>query len=166
MPVSSSRPKTTTSLGRLVTELDLSGFAIFGPSMVMLLLALQWGGTKYEWSSATIIGFFCGSGVLFLIFLWWEKRQGDNAMIPLRMVKNRIFWTSCVNTLVLMGLIMVASFYVPIYFQSVKGDSPFTSGYHLLPAILSQLLFGVAAGIAGKSFFLSSLFGRAGMKLT
>jgi hypothetical protein len=52
-----------------------------------------------------------------------------------------------------MGTMLSGSYYLPIYFQAVKGDSPFTSGYHLLPGILTQLLIGVSAGIAGKTPF-------------
>ena len=39
-------------------KLDLLGFAIFAPAAIQFLLALQWGGTKYRWDSATTIGLF------------------------------------------------------------------------------------------------------------
>ncbi|KAK9242014.1 hypothetical protein V1506DRAFT_572943 [Lipomyces tetrasporus] len=56
---------------------------------------------------------------------------------------------------------MCASYYLPIYFQAVRGVSPLTSGVYLLPSILSQLLFAVGSGIlVGKlGYYLpASLF--------
>jgi hypothetical protein len=36
-------------------EFDLWGTAAFIPAIICLLLALQWGGTKYPWGSGRII---------------------------------------------------------------------------------------------------------------
>ncbi|KAJ5693234.1 hypothetical protein N7462_002657 [Penicillium macrosclerotiorum] len=41
----------------------------------------------------TVIGLFCGSGATFIVFLFWEHRQGDLAMIPLAMISRRIVWS-------------------------------------------------------------------------
>ncbi|KAL9065886.1 MAG: hypothetical protein Q9161_007939 [Pseudevernia consocians] len=46
----------------LHSDLDLVGFSIFAPALIMLLLALQWGGTTFAWNSSQIIGLFCGAG--------------------------------------------------------------------------------------------------------
>jgi MFS family permease len=39
-----------------ILHLDIAGFAAFIPTIVMLLLAFQWGGSEYSWSSPVIIG--------------------------------------------------------------------------------------------------------------
>ena len=52
------------------------GFAIFAPSLVILLLTLQWGGNTFRWDSSQIIGLFCGSGATFIIFLIWNWHKG------------------------------------------------------------------------------------------
>jgi hypothetical protein len=44
---------------------------------------------------------------------------------------------------------ITASNWVPTYFQAVKGDGPTMSGVHVLPNILSQLLFVVVSGALG-----------------
>ncbi|KAJ4264970.1 hypothetical protein NW762_005213 [Fusarium torreyae] len=130
----------------LTTKLDLTGFVIFCPTIIMLLLALQWGGNEYDWDSATVIGLFCGGGVLLLVFLAWEYRVGEGAMIPLPIVRKREVWTACLTQLFLFATVIMASFYLPIYFQSIKDATPFDSGVDLLPSILSLILAAVASG--------------------
>jgi hypothetical protein len=135
----------------LKTKLDFTGFILFCPSIMMLLLALQWGGLEYPWDSATVIGLFCGGGVLFIIFIYWEHRVGSEAMIPLPIVRTREVWASCLSQSFLFSTVMVASYYFPVYFQSAKDASPFTSGVNLLPSILSVIFAAVASGALGKS---------------
>ncbi|KAF4446348.1 putative aflatoxin efflux pump AFLT [Fusarium austroafricanum] len=135
-----------TAMQILRTKLDFTGFVLFCPSIVMLLLALQWGGIEYPWNSATVIGLFCGGGVLFLIFIYWEHRVGAEAMIPLPIVRTRQVWTSCLTQMFLFATVLVASYYWPVYFQSAKDASPFTSGVNLLPSILSVIFAAVLSG--------------------
>lgn len=144
--------KATTVARTVWGKLDLIGFALFAPAAIMFLLALQYGGNEFAWNSATVIGLFCGAGATFIVFLLWEYRTGDGAMIPFSIVAKRTVWSSCLVILFLMSMTFVASHYLPIYFQAVKGESPLVSGVDLLPSILSQLLFAVLSGALGKFF--------------
>lgn len=130
-------------------KLDLPGFALFAPSCIMLLLALQFGGDgSRSWNSATIIGLFVGAGVMAAIFILWEAKVGDKAMIPGKLFKHRILLASIGQTVGLGVCVFVGSLWVPTYFQSVKGAGPTQSGVNVLPQILTQLLFTVSSGIA------------------
>ncbi len=144
---SASRPPLKKILG----QLDLLGFVLFAPFAVMLLLALQWGGIKYAWSSATIIGLFCGSAGMLVVFGAWEYRVGDGAMIPFYMIRQRIIWSSCITMGCFFGSLLSITFYLPIYFQAVKGATPGMSGVYLLPSILSMMIMAVSSGILGKN---------------
>jgi hypothetical protein len=115
----------------------------------LFLLAIEWGGTTYKWSSAIVIGLFCGSAGALVAFLLWEYRQGDKAMIPLSMLSQRIVWSSCVTYFFLCSNMMVTSFYMAIYFQAVRGKSPTMSGVSILPSILSNMALAVGSGILG-----------------
>jgi hypothetical protein len=117
--------------------------------MTMFLLALDWGGTTYAWSSSIVIGLFCGAGVAFIIFAVWEYRLGDNAMIPLSILGQRIIWSSCAVMFFFFSSLMMLSFYLPIYFQTIRNASPTLSGVYILPGILSQLLFAIVSGALG-----------------
>lgn len=142
--------KEKLPLRKLLPKLDLEGFGIFLPSALMFFLALQFGGNQFAWSSATVIGLFVGAGITIIIFLLWEWRMGDRAMLPFSIMAKRIVWSSCVTRFFYMGDIMVVSYYLPIYFQTVKEASPIRSGYYTLPVILVQMIFAVGASGAGK----------------
>ncbi|KAL2812223.1 major facilitator superfamily domain-containing protein [Aspergillus granulosus] len=134
------------TLRQTLPDLDLAGFAIFAGAASQLLLALNWGGTSYRWDSSTIIGLFCGSGITFIVFLLWEAYIGDRAMIPFSLIGRRVIWSSCLNMGFLMACSMVTTYYLPIYFQAIRGASPTVSGVDLLPSIGGTIVFGVISG--------------------
>jgi hypothetical protein len=153
IPDITAKESFTLSLVRKVLpKLDLTGFSLFAPASVMVLLALQFGGgEQYPWSSPTVIGLFCGGGVIAIIFILWEAKVGEGAMIPGKMLRNRIVLASSGQSMCLIVAVLGGSSWLPMYFQAVKGEGPTMSGVDLLPGILSQLLLAVLSGVGGKS---------------
>lgn len=144
-------PFSLALVRRVIPQFDIIGFALFAPAAIQLLLALQFGsGETYAWNSSVIIGLFVGSGVAAILFLYWEWRVGDVAIIPFSMIKNRVVWASSLQFITLFSAIFVGTQYLPIYFQAVKGVGPVLSGVYLLPSILSQILFILVAGSLSK----------------
>jgi hypothetical protein len=150
IPDQAKKPPITAAMHTILHKLDLIGFVLFAPAAIQLLLALEYGGNEYAWGSATVIGLFCGAGGTFALFLYWEYRQGDRAMIPLSMVAKRTVWSSCLVMLGLFGMVLCASYYLPVYFQAIKNESPMMSGVYILPSILSQLALAVTSGALSK----------------
>ena len=161
VPKQTSKPKTLSVFRTLPTKLDLIGFAIFAPAAIQLLLAVQYGGNQFAWNSSTVIGLFCGAGATFIVFLAWDYYKGDAAMIPLSMLRKITVWSSCLVYGFLMSQMFTTSYYLPIYFQGVKGASPTLSGVYLLPLILSQLLCAIGSGTLGKYCCRSGVLGFA-----
>ena len=145
------RPKSEikTGAGTILRSFDIPGFAIFAATTVMCLLALEWGGTTYKWTSANILGLFCGSAGALVVFVLWEYRQGDAAMIPLSVLRQRIVWSSCLTYIFLCANMMIIGFYMAMYFQAVRGRTPTMSGVDILPSILSNMFFAVFSGLLG-----------------
>ncbi|RAL02600.1 MDR family MFS transporter [Aspergillus ibericus CBS 121593] len=131
----------------LLKNFDLLGFIIFAPASIMLLLALQYGGNGYAWNSAIVIGLFCGSAATFVVFALWERHMGAEAMIPGHLVRDRIVLSSSLLAMSIFGFTMTLSYYLPIYFQAVRGKSALVSGVDLLPNILCQLVMAVVSGV-------------------
>ncbi|KAI1642322.1 putative MFS multidrug transporter [Daldinia loculata] len=146
IPEQMPKPKALTVVRTLHSKLDLIGFALFAPAAIELLLALQYGGFQFAWNSSQIIGLFCGAGVTFIGFLAWEYYKGDEAMIPFSMIRKQTVWTSSLSYGLLMSQLFCLSYYLPVYFQGVKGATPLLSGVYLLPSILGQLFTSVLSG--------------------
>lgn len=153
VPEQAPKPNAMEVVRTLHSKLDLTGFTLFSPAAIMLLLAMQWGGLDFAWNSAQIVGLFCAAGAIFILFLFWEHRQRDAAMIPFSMVRLRIVWSSCLAYGLLMAQLFTTSYYLPVYFQGVKDATPFMSGVYLLPSILSQLFSSVASGVFGEAYY-------------
>jgi Fungal trichothecene efflux pump (TRI12) len=130
-------------------DLDIVGFLLFSPTMIMFLLALQWGGSTYAWNSAIIIGLFCGSAGNLVLFLIWEYKKGSSAMIPFEMVKQRVIYSACLTVFFLYANSLITSYYLAIYFQGVRDKSPTASGLSMLPGVIGQMTTGIGAGFAG-----------------
>ncbi|CAI6088454.1 unnamed protein product [Clonostachys chloroleuca] len=142
---------------RFIQSLDLPGLIILTPAMVCLLLALQWGGVALPWSNGRVIALLVVFGVLMTVFIAAEVYQGGNAMLPNRImhqfhVLSAVWFCICSN-----GTTAVLSYYLPIWFQGVKGDSPIQSGIHTLPLVITT---GAASILGGG---LMAAFGRVGL---
>ena len=60
-------------------QFDPIGTLFFIPAIVCLLLALQWGGSKYSWGNARIIALFVVAALLGIAFSIVQVWQQDNA---------------------------------------------------------------------------------------
>ncbi|KAF2016887.1 efflux pump protein [Aaosphaeria arxii CBS 175.79] len=141
-------PVTMSLIRKVVPELDLFGFVLFAPAALMFLLALQFGSEgTHDWGEATIIGLFCGAGVTAIVFIAWEWHMGDRAMIPGSMVRQRVVWSSATVNLCLLGTMVTGAYYLPMYFQAVRGVGPSLSGVYTLPAIVAQLITAMVSGV-------------------
>lgn len=130
----------------VIHNLDLKGFTLFSGFSVMVILALQWGGIDYAWSSPTIIGLLVGGVCLLFIFCWQEYRIGDRAMFPWSVVKRTEVWSSGITMLLYFGSQMIGNYYLPIYFQTVRNASPALSGVYILPSIFATMVMSLASG--------------------
>ncbi|KAH8427735.1 MDR family MFS transporter [Aspergillus melleus] len=133
-------------LGTAIKSLDLPGFMLICPAVVMFLLGLQFGGNQHPWNSSFVIGLLVGSAFTFGLFLVWEYRQGDNAMVPLAMLKHRVISSAALTMFFSLSSVLVADFYIAIYFQAIHDDTPLMSGVHMLPITLGLVLFTMASG--------------------
>ncbi|KJZ72508.1 hypothetical protein HIM_08032 [Hirsutella minnesotensis 3608] len=139
-----SRP--SLSLREQIKQFDLPGTMFLVPSVVCLLLALQWGGARYSWTDARIIVLLVAFALFTVIFCCIQVWQKDQATIPVRILTNKnilggVWFGACLG-----AAIFVFSYYLPIWFQAVKGVSATQSGIMNLPSILGLVIFSIIGG--------------------
>lgn len=148
IPEQTPKRRAVTILSRLHHHLDLIGFCLFAPAVLQLLLALQYGGAKYSWSSSQVIGLFCGSAGTLIAWFLWNRRRGEDALIPISLIRRTTVWAGSLYQAFLFAAILGVIYFLPIYFQAIKGVDALHSGVYLLPTILLQLLMaGMTGGI-------------------
>lgn len=150
IPEPDTKPPARQVLSTAIKSLDLPGFALVAPAATMFLLGLQYGGNQYAWNSSVVIGLLVGAGVTFVLFLIWERRQGDDAMIPFAMLTHRIIWSAAGNMSFVLASILLADYYLAIYFQAVHDDAPLMSGVHMLPTTIGIVLFTIISGVMSE----------------
>ena len=131
-------------------QIDPVGVLTFTPAVIMCLLALEWGGTTCSWNSSTILGLLCSSCATFCLFIFSQYRNREHAMMPLEMLSRRIVYCSFLTVVFQRGGLFLLIYYVPLWFQAVKGATPTLSGVYILPTVLSQTVAAMGAGWAGR----------------
>ena len=121
-------------------KIDYLGAVLLILTFVPFLLALTWGGSRYDWGSTQIISMFTGSFAALLLFIWVESGN-DHAIIPLELFKSRIFAiTNCASFIISMAFLGVVMF-MPLFMQVVLGVNATNSGFSMFP-LMGGLMFG------------------------
>ncbi|KAI4232198.1 MAG: hypothetical protein LQ349_005153 [Xanthoria aureola] len=140
------------SLKEKFHHMDYVGTITFIGSICCLILALQWGGQTMPWSSAKVIALFVTSGVLAILFAYIQWKLGDRATIPLRILRQRSILSGSTFLFFFGMLNYVYSFYLPFYFQAVRGSSATSSGIRMIPLVLPQILAIMLVGAIVTKF--------------
>lgn len=107
--------RETVPIATHIKRLDPLGMSLFTPSIVCLLLALQWGGSTYAWNNARIIALFVVFGVLFLAFVAVQIWKPETATIPARVIKQRSMFSTAIYILSVYSAMMMLIYYIPIW---------------------------------------------------
>ncbi|CAN9450906.1 unnamed protein product [Alternaria alternata] len=103
-------------------KFDLPGTACFLPAIIFLFVLLIAG---------------------FITIQWWKQ---EDATVPPRVFLNRNVWGSAWFGAMLGAAFFLIVYYLPIWFQAIKGASATKSGIMNLPAILGLVIISMLAG--------------------
>ncbi|KAK2603625.1 hypothetical protein QQS21_004206 [Conoideocrella luteorostrata] len=156
-----ARPRQAPLREKLL-QLDPPGTAVLMGAILTYLVAVQHGGVDESWGSGLVVGLLEASVALFFVFGLVEYWQGERAMIIPRLFLQREIGVALFYTVFQGGALFSIVYYLPIYFQAVRGDSPVISGVHNLPFIIAAMTSALGAGIFISKTGLSTLVMVAG----
>ncbi|KAI8322754.1 hypothetical protein GQ54DRAFT_297237 [Martensiomyces pterosporus] len=139
-------PRPRGSFREKLARVDFLGIAVLVSGIVMVLLALSFGGKDYPWSSAVVLCLLIFGIVVVGIFVLIEWKIPAEPIMPLRLYKNRNVGLVLLMQLFLGAALFGPSFYIPLFFSVVRSSSPITSGLHLLPFMLPICVFAMIGG--------------------
>ncbi|EFX04201.1 major facilitator superfamily transporter aflatoxin efflux [Grosmannia clavigera kw1407] len=131
-----------------VKRLDPLGTLFFLPGIVCLLLALQWGGSKYAWSSWRVIPLFLLFGALMLAFTVVQIMLPETATLPGRVITQRSVLAGASFTFFLSASMLTLVYFIPLWFQTTKNATALESGIDTIPLVLSLVVSSIMSGIA------------------
>jgi predicted MFS family arabinose efflux permease len=109
------------------------------------VLATTWGGVEYDWGSPAILALGALTLAGAALFIAVERRALE-PLLPLRLFRMRTFSLACsIGLLLGAGMYGVIAF-LPLFLQTVNGDSASDSGLLLIPLMLGLIGASVIAG--------------------
>lgn len=143
---------TKAPLKEQIHQLDPLGTLFILPAVICLLLALQWGGTTYSWSNARIVVLLVLFGVLSIVFVYIQHWRQELATIPPRLMKHRAIVAGTCYSFFSGAEMMALVYFLPIWFQAIKGASAVHSGIMNIPAVLGISISSMFAGFSTRKF--------------
>ena len=140
----SGRPAAAASPGSAPARLDVPGAVLIAAGTALLAWGLVRAGGSGWGDVAGGAALITGLAVL-AGFVAWERRAAE-PMLPMRLLRNRVFAAANVAGFMSFGAIMSAAFLTAQYFQLGLGYSPLAAGLRMLPWTATPMLVAPAAG--------------------
>ncbi|KAK3071685.1 hypothetical protein LTR53_008185 [Teratosphaeriaceae sp. CCFEE 6253] len=124
----------------------VGSWGIVGATL-MLLFGLQYGGVTEPWGSATVICLIVFGIVTFALFAFYEYKYAKYPVMPMGLFSKRTNMAT-LGVVFTHGFVFISgSYYLPLYFQAIRGASPIMSGVYLLPTALALAFTSIGTGI-------------------
>ncbi|KAJ1675686.1 hypothetical protein EV182_000779 [Spiromyces aspiralis] len=128
-------------------RVDFLGSFIMVASLILILLALSWGGKTYAWNSAVVIALLVVGFALLAVFVVVEAYIPLEPILDLSLFNNRTIPALLIAS-TMAGMVMFSLiYYIPIFFSAVFNSSAINAGVHLLPF---QVSIAVSALVTGQ----------------
>ena len=135
------------SIAQKLKRVDWLGNAIFIAATTSFLIPLTWGGVQYPWGSwHTLVPLLIG--VVGLVgFTIYESYIAAEPTIRLSLLKSYNMAYSLFATLINALVVYGALYFLPLYFEAVRGYNPILSGVALFPATFTDSTGAIISGI-------------------
>jgi EmrB/QacA subfamily drug resistance transporter len=126
-------------------RIDWPGAVALAVGLVPLLLVFE-QGRAWGWTSATSLTCYAVGVAGLVAFVAIERRYGDDALLPLRFFRQRVFGLGTLaGVIVGMGMFGAIAA-LPLYLQIVKGLDPTQSGLMTLPLTVGIMSMSITSG--------------------
>jgi len=126
-------------------RIDWQGAVALIIGLVPLLIVAE-EGRSWGWTSGRSVACYVIGVIGLVLFYLAERMCKDDALIPLRMFRNRTFTVASLSS-VIIGMGMFGAILVlPLYLQIVKGYSPTGAGLSTLPLVAGIMAGSIISG--------------------
>ncbi|GAA5910326.1 hypothetical protein JCM8208_006009 [Rhodotorula glutinis] len=123
------------SMKQKLLQIDYGGALLSSFATVLVILPLNWGGVSFPWVSGPVLGCLISGIVGYVVFVVYEWRVAKIPIVPPFIFKNQTVSAVFASTFLNGATILTQVYYLPQFFQVVRGDSPIRSGVLILPQL-------------------------------
>ena len=125
--------------------LDAAGALLLAGATSALMLACIWGGGKFAWGSAEIVGLLAAAVAIGLALVVRERRAAD-PVVPLHLLRTRTVAVASAALFLTTAALFAINVFVPLFLQVTTGATPTQAGLLLVPMMIGIAVSTNAAG--------------------
>ncbi|KAI1857786.1 uncharacterized protein JN550_013049 [Neoarthrinium moseri] len=153
-------PQPEQTVSEKFGMVDWINSTVFLAGSACLVIAISFGGVVLPFNSGSMIALWTVTGALFIAFIILIKRHHlvtyENRLYPAHFFRNPVLINMQIQVFLVSGIILAMTYYIPLYFQFVRGDGPLDSGVRLLPLVITMVVFSMVNGVLMPIFSLIS----------
>jgi EmrB/QacA subfamily drug resistance transporter len=130
---------------RSAHRIDFLGAGLLTAGVVPLLLVAE-KGREWGWGSGLSLGLIAVGVVALVLFVPRQAQMGEEAILPLRVFRNRVFTVSSAVSFLVGAAMFGGLTSLPLYLQIVRGESPTRAGLQLIPLMVGIILTSAVSG--------------------
>jgi EmrB/QacA subfamily drug resistance transporter len=128
-------------------RIDWPGALALVTFLVPLLVVAE-QGRIWGWASGRSLACYAIGAVGFALFVLAERAYGDEALLPLRLFRNRSFSVASLGSVVVGAGMFGGLLLLPQYLQIVHGSSATVAGLQMIPLVAGIMVGAMGSGIA------------------
>ncbi|KAI0403610.1 major facilitator superfamily-domain-containing protein [Xylaria palmicola] len=149
-------PQPGKSLAQKCGMIDWINTAVFLGGSAILIIAISFGGVTFPFSSGPTIALFTLSGVFLVAFVLLTKFHPlvsyEDRLYPAHFLRRFILVNMQLQVFLISGMILSMTYYIPLFFQFVRGDGPLEAGVRLLPLVIFLVVVSLVQGVLMPMF--------------
>ena len=147
VPVTLRLALKQTKFAEQLRRVDWIGSVLFIGSTTSFLIPITWGGVSYAWDSwRTLVPLIIGI-IGLIIFIVFEEYLAKEPLIRMDVFKNRTNAASYFETAIHGMILWCILYYLPLYYETVKGETPILAGISLFPETFTVAPAAMVTGI-------------------
>ncbi|KAI4179913.1 MAG: hypothetical protein LQ346_007094 [Caloplaca aetnensis] len=129
---------------------DWIGILVLMGGCTFLFMAMNFGGSVFAWDSSEEIAFWTMTGVFLilmaLVTYFHPFVSEENKLYPSHFLRKFELVNLQMQLFMVSGIMFALTYYLPLFFQFTKGDSPLKAAVRILPFIVMIVFFSLLNG--------------------
>ena len=140
-----------------VARPDYPGAVLLVLASAAILAAFSFGRDPYQgWNSPLTLGLF-GAAAILTVSLGIVERVSRDPFMSVGLFRNRLFWTGTLCSSLLAATMFSGFAYLPLFVQSVLGQTPTMAGLILTPMMFAWVTCSASGGFLVRRVGFRSL---------